>query len=149
MPSITTWTRLEPRCRNADMQASLQARLHDPLWLLARQWQLGEFRGTDGGSPVIARFRAECAPITRYTAGRPGAGTTARDYIPASGPLETLVEREQVHGDDGPWLRLAAEAGLHFLRLLTRRGVDQATRAAYVTSYPLAPTAEQRPSLDP
>ena len=37
MPSITSWMRLEPRSRNAEMNTSLQARIYDPLWLLARQ----------------------------------------------------------------------------------------------------------------
>ena len=66
MPSITSWMRLEPRSRDAEMNASLQARIYDPLWLLARQWQLGEFQGEDNGSPVIARWRAEGAPLTRH-----------------------------------------------------------------------------------
>ena len=56
MPSITSWMRLEPLSRNAEMNSSLQARIYDPLWMLARQWQLGEFQGEDNGSPVMARF---------------------------------------------------------------------------------------------
>jgi hypothetical protein len=36
--------RLEPRTDCPEMQDSLQARIHDPLWLLARQWQFGEFK---------------------------------------------------------------------------------------------------------
>ena len=69
MPSITSWMRLEPRSRNAEMKTSLQARIYDPLWLLARQWQLGEFQGEDNGSPVMARWRGESAPLTRYYSG--------------------------------------------------------------------------------
>ena len=69
MPSITSWMRLEPRSRDAEMNTSLQARIYDPLWLLARQWQFGEFQGEDNGSPVMARWRAESAPLTRYHAG--------------------------------------------------------------------------------
>ena len=68
-PSITSWMRLEPRSRNAEMNTSLQARIYDPLWLLARQWQLGEFQGEDNGSPVMARWRAEAARLTRYHSG--------------------------------------------------------------------------------
>ena len=69
MPSITSWMRLEPRSRNAEMNTSLQARIYDPLWLLARQWQLGEFQGEDNGSPVMARWRGESARLTRYHSG--------------------------------------------------------------------------------
>ena len=69
MPSITSWMRLEPRNRNAEMNTSLQARIYDPLWLLARQWQFGEFQGEDNGSPVIARWRGEGAPVNHYYSG--------------------------------------------------------------------------------
>ena len=31
------------------MDTSLQARIYDPLWLLPRQWQFGEFEGEDNG----------------------------------------------------------------------------------------------------
>ena len=44
MPSITTWTRLEPICREDDVRAGLEARVHDPLWMLGRQWQMSELR---------------------------------------------------------------------------------------------------------
>ena len=57
MASITSWMRLQPLSRNAEMKTSLQARIYDPLWLLARQWQLGEFQGEDNGSPIMARWR--------------------------------------------------------------------------------------------
>ena len=59
MPSITTWTRLEPQTRNAALTTSVQGRIHDPFWLLARQWQVGEFQGEDSGTPIMARLRAD------------------------------------------------------------------------------------------
>jgi hypothetical protein len=36
-PSVTTWTRLEPRSRVADLSPGLEARTADPLWMLGRQ----------------------------------------------------------------------------------------------------------------
>ena len=74
MPSITSWTRLEPRVRRTDPAVGLQARLHDPLWMLARQWQVGEFAGEDAGSPLQARAQVERAPLTRFRAGAVPAG---------------------------------------------------------------------------
>ena len=41
MPSITSWTRLEPQGSEGDIAEGYAARIYDPLWLLARQWQLG------------------------------------------------------------------------------------------------------------
>src|SRR5262245_6532791 len=127
MPSITSWMRLEPRSRDAEMNTSLQARIYDPLWLLARQWQLGEFDGEDNGSPVMARWNAESAPLTRYFSGAIKSETQikAPKYDPSL-PLEALVEREAVRPAAKPKspaekLRLAAEAGQHFLRMLDQQ----------------------------
>ena len=47
-----SWTRLEPGIRTPDLQAGIEARTHDPLWMLARQWQFGEFRAEDAGTPI-------------------------------------------------------------------------------------------------
>ena len=160
MASITSWMRLEPRSRNAEMDTSLQARIYDPLWLLVRQWQLGEFQGEDNGSPVMARWRAEGARLTRYHSGAiaPNTEVNAPSYDGSRMPLETLVEREKI----GPAtnltakpekLRLAAEAGQQFLRMLDRM-LDQQTlsrdyRDAFIRQYPFpALTTEQRAALD-
>ena len=45
MSSITSWTRIEPRARHDDIEIGLQARVHDPAWLLGRQLQMGELSG--------------------------------------------------------------------------------------------------------
>jgi hypothetical protein len=155
MPSITSWMRLEPRSRDAEMNASLQARIYDPLWLLARQWQLGEFQGEDNGSPVIAHWRAECAPLTRYHSGAiaPNTRVDAPSYD-SRVPLETLVEREPVRPAANPTpqperLRLAAEAGQQFLRILELQPLSRDYRDAFVGAYPFpALTLEQRAALD-
>jgi hypothetical protein len=132
MASITFWTRLEPHSRLDDIDAGLQARTHDPLWLLARQWQTGEFQGEDAGTPVLAKFRAERSPLARFRPGSAGKPEAYRSDV----PLETLVEREPVQrvGDPGRDLRVAAEAGLYFLRLLERFKVSTAARQAFAVA---------------
>ncbi|MEU2613908.1 hypothetical protein ABZ570_20325 [Micromonospora sp. NPDC007271] len=129
-PSVTTWTRLEPRTRRADLAPAVDARVADPLWLLARQWQLGEFTGEDGGSPVAARVHAEVARFTRYRPG-PYAGAVG---LPAGVPWETLVEREgtATAGD----LRFAVESGQQLLRLLADAGAGELTPAV-CSAYPV------------
>ena len=62
MASITTFFRLEPDPLRPDVTVGATAPLHDPLWLLARQWQTGEFAAQDGGTPVVARWRISSAP---------------------------------------------------------------------------------------
>ena len=120
MASITSWTRLEPRPRSTAMRASLEAQVRDPLWLLGRQWQLGEFQGEDAGTPVHARLRAERTRLTRWAPGRPAAGSTGRPLDGSAEPLERTVEAEP---GVGAGLLQRAEAGLAFLRLLDVAGL--------------------------
>ena len=114
MASITIWNRVEPRARSQDMKAGLEARVHDPLWLLTRQWQVGEFEGRDAGSPVMADITSTATVFDRYSIG----AEPARTYD-GRAPLEVLVEREKIRPlQAGADLRQAAEAGLQFFRML-------------------------------
>jgi hypothetical protein len=154
MPSITSWMRLEPRSRDAEMSTSLQARIYDPLWMLARQWQFGEFQGEDNGSPVMARWRAESARLTRYHAGAIAPNTEGDRYDGSHMPLETLVEREAIRPAadqtaEPEKLRLAAEAGQQFLRMLDQQSLSRDYRDAFIREYPFPTlTTEQRTTLD-
>lgn len=156
MPSITSWIRLEPRSRNAEMNTSLQARIYDPLWMLARQWQFGEFQGEDNGSPVMARWKAEAARLTRYHAGAiaPNTRVNAANYDGSRIPLETLIERETIRPLSNQTaqpekLRMAAEAGQHFLRILNQQSVSRDYRDVFIQQYHFpALTTEQRAALD-
>ncbi|HEX6284033.1 MAG TPA: hypothetical protein VFZ71_04135, partial [Pyrinomonadaceae bacterium] len=65
-PAITLWNRLEGRPRKADFDRSLRAEIRDPLWMLTRQWQFGEFKGEDAGSAVKARVQLNTSKIDRY-----------------------------------------------------------------------------------
>jgi len=154
MASITSWMRLEPRSRNAEINTSLQAGIYDPLWLLARQWQLGEFQGEDNGSPVMARWRGEGARLTRYHSGAVAPNTSGNRYDGSRMPLETLVEREAIRPATNQTarpekLRLAGEAGQHFLRMLNQQPLSRDYRDAFIRQYPFpALTTEQRATLD-
>ena len=44
---IIAFNRLETRPRTTDFTRSLRAEVRDPLWMLTRQWQFGEFNGED------------------------------------------------------------------------------------------------------
>ena len=154
MASITSWLRLEPRCRNADMNTGLQARLYDPLWLLARQWQIGEFQGEDNGSPAAAQWRGESARFTRYAPGALADRATAagQAFDGRTIPLETLVECEPVRPRTTALerLRFAADAGQHLLRVLGQQALSRSYDAAVLTAYPLsAPGDAERQQLDP
>ena len=140
--------RLEPGVRTNSISTGLQARIYDPLWLLARQWQLGEFQGEDNGSPAQACFQADSAQLTRFQAG-PVPPNTAIKAAPYSAeiPLETLVERERIRPDPKSQtpeekLRLAVDAGMYFLRLLDQQSTSQDYGDAFIHRYALPPLTE-------
>ena len=101
-PSITGYTRLETQPATVSLKTGLQAPLADPLWMLARQWQVGEFRAEDAGSPVLATWRAESAPLTRLHAGAiaPNTNRMGTPYDVAALPLEAVVERQRTRPVD-------------------------------------------------
>jgi hypothetical protein len=153
MGSITSWVRLEPRCRDDELNEAVHARIYDPLWMLARQWQVAEFQGEDTGSPVMARWRGESAPISRYYAGaiKKDTNISAPRYDASAMPLEALVERQPLHGaaDQGS-LRLAVESGMHFLRMLDAQPMSRSYRADFLKLYAvLPPTDTERTAAEP
>jgi hypothetical protein len=135
----TRWARLEPVSRDRELAPGLEARIDDPLWLLARQWQFGEFNASDGGSAIIANVSASVAPLTKLRLGRPDPAARTGNYTVATVPLETLVEGEDIHA--APTARMRVRAGQHFERLLAAHNVGQYA-AAYRTAYPIAATPE-------
>ena len=97
MASITSWIRIEPRTRDAEMTPGIEARLHDPLWLLSRQWQLAELDGEDGGSAIVVRTRYTSAAVDAIA----GPGDTAVAIDPkilvlddALSAVDTYTEEE-------------------------------------------------------
>jgi hypothetical protein len=119
-PSATTWSRLEPLPTSDDVTEALQAKVADPLWMLARQWQFNEFQGEDAGSPVEAALRVSGVPVTSLV--RDGVPPVALD---GAAPVEALVEREQVLAVHP---KLNAQAGQHLMRQLRAAGLNDAAR---------------------
>ena len=106
-----TW-RLEPTPRSAGVEEGLAARVHDALWFLARQWQVGEFQGKDAGTPAIIQVSGESTPVNAWRGAQQDTWTP---FDPAGEPLNALVEPED---EAQPDLRERVEAGAYFLRLL-------------------------------
>ncbi|MEP6889863.1 MAG: hypothetical protein ABI955_04105 [Nitrospirota bacterium] len=141
--------RIELSTIHSDLQDGLQARIHDPLWMLARQWQFGEFKGEDAGSSASAQVVADTTLLTRYRPGAPSGTHPARPYAAPMLPLETLVEGESVVAEGTPNWRRSVEMGQHLLRLLHTSHVGQLRSIWLSSRYLLAkPSAEQRRRLD-
>jgi len=86
--TITLWNRLEGRPRTDDFGRSVRAEVRDPLWMLTRQWQMGEFQGDDAGSPVFAKIHVDTRRLAHY---RPA--THAARAFDDRVPLEAQVEQ--------------------------------------------------------
>jgi hypothetical protein len=122
-PSLTGWSRLEVQPTSTDYAAALEARIADPLWLIARQWQFGEFRGEDAGTPVEVRLAGKQTLLDRFHAGAFGADPAAAStpYDPAALPLEPLIEAED---PAQAGLLFAAIAGQQFQRMVAAAGLN-------------------------
>lgn len=104
-----TWSRLEPRPRTVDFERTLKAEIRDPLWMLTRQWQWGEFKGEDTGSGVDAELHISNSRMTRFSRkehpgnNNPDAFSNSNTSI----PLETSIESLPVKLDIGMGIKMA------------------------------------------
>jgi hypothetical protein len=123
--------RLEPTPRSPGVEEGLAARVHDPLWFLARQWQVGEFQGKDAGTPAIVQVSGSSTPVNAWRGAQQTAWTP---FDPAGEPLNALVEPED---EAQPDLRERIEAGAYFLRLLNAAGLSR-LGPAFVSAHAFA-----------
>jgi hypothetical protein len=134
IPTITTWNRLEARPRSQSFERALQAEVRDALWMLTKQWQMGEFRGSDNGSPVFAKLLMQTTRLTKY---QPANGPV--EPFDVTIPLETKVERRSV-----PLHRQGRILSLDVRLVLARQwlaliaSLPNDYRKAYITAYPIA-----------
>jgi hypothetical protein len=131
-PAITTRNRLEARPRSQTFDRALRAEVRDALWMLTKQWQMGEFRGHDAGSPVFAKLLFGTTRITKY---RPATG--AAQLLDPATPLETKVERRPV-----PMTRQKRIISLDLRLVMARQWFALLAsvgnyRDGFVTAYPI------------
>lgn len=110
IPVAVTWNRLEGRPRSDDLARPLRAEVRDPAWMLARQWQLGEFEGQDAGAPILSKLLAETTPLESNPLGLP----LSIPYDP-NNPVEVIVERQPVEPD----LMMGLYVGRRWMRTLS------------------------------
>ncbi len=129
IPSITAFNRLIPNPVSIDYERNLRAEVHDPLWLLSRQWQMGEFTGEDAGSPAFARVESS---ETQATNLRLDPSLAAEEYDYKQTPLEVVVEREAVQIN----VHIRIQAGFYFQKLMKMRNLAQHL-PLFLENYPL------------
>lgn len=135
LPSVTVYNRLEGRPRTQAFDAALRAEVRDPLWMLARQWQVGEFQGDDAGSPITVQLHLQRTGLT-------GLGAREGPIEPFSEglPLEARVERRPVVLRLGGTplaldLRLAMGRRWHKMLVMPAAGLSADYRSVFTTAY--------------
>src|SRR5215471_2873502 len=135
MPSITTWTRIEPDIQRGepslDLSDGLAAKLADPCWMLGRQWQMGELTSEDAASPVVAQINASSFPIDSLL-----LGTKVVRYSAAATPTDAVVEADSGKTDT----RTQASGGAILLDRMAEANLDPAYRTKLLQNYPLDPS---------
>lgn len=74
--------RLHPARPARNLEQGFRADVADPLWMLGKQWLVGEHQGEDAASPTRAHFQVETQPIEHD------------QFDPSLIPPEAVIERE-------------------------------------------------------
>jgi hypothetical protein len=130
--SVTWWQLFMAKSMDlASPNELATAPVRDPLWMLARQWQLKEFAGADAGSAIQVRYLAQQVAVNRYLGG---AGTVSV-FNEQTHAMESAVESETVNLQ----LRGAIQLGLRFEAMLVDAGLKTLIsqfRAAFPVTTP-------------
>jgi hypothetical protein len=140
LPRVVAFNRLESRPRTLDFTRSLRAEVRDPLWMLTRQWQFGEFKGEDAASAVTSRIHYQHQKVDRVRL----PDNTVFPFDPSTMPLEARVEREPIpltvrEDADGAVFSdvvAAIQWGKLFLKMLQDAGLD-ANYSLYLEKFPI------------
>lgn len=132
-PMTLAWSRLEGRPRSNKFDRALKAEVRDALWMLTKQWQMGEFAGDDAGSPVTCKISTTTAAVNKYQAGSQPVQPFDKEV-----PFEALVEQRPLpfstlEQDISLDLRLVM--GRRWIQLLKNKGVLAATRQFFLDHY--------------
>ncbi|WP_346236777.1 hypothetical protein ABDK00_013945 [Niabella insulamsoli] len=138
-PLISNRNRLEGLPRTDEFDRTLRAEVADPLWMLCRQWQLGEFQGEDAGTAYQAKILSE-----HQQPGLVQFKENSFAYDASASPLEPFIENEGPDIDF--YLRL--QMGRQFCKFLKDSAL-QDLQPDFSRQYPLTADvhAEDREAL--
>ncbi len=129
VPEIPLDFRLEVDPRGDSYDEALAARVADPLWMLARQWQFREFDGEDAGSPVGVDYRLDGMPVLGYAPGLEPKNADFDAFAAGDLPLEARVEAEPLLAA-GAHPKANIEAGQVLARYCANAGRNDIAKAA-------------------
>ena len=91
--------KVEPRIRKDDLTQALSMKVYDPLWMLSRQWQMGEFRGNNAGTAVSVKCEVEQQDCS-------------------TNPIEPITEQVNPAID----LLVRVESAMHYIEMIKKVG---------------------------
>ena len=113
------YRRFEPRTCRADYSRALSFEAHDPMWMLARQWQYGRFQANDCGTAVAAKVSLKRFSLDKLRHSPDGE---ALGNLNDREPWEPRVE--SVPAELTPAVRV--EAAVHLQKMIRRSFPEQA-----------------------
>jgi hypothetical protein len=122
IPTVVMWNRLEGRPRTNNFDRALKAEVRDALFMLTKQWQLGEFKGDDAGSPVTTKIHIATTKFNKYKAGANGT-----QQFEVNVPLEAKVEQRTLPfraGDQDLSLDIRLSMGRHWLKMINKPNIS-------------------------
>jgi hypothetical protein len=121
-PTVMMWNRLEGRPRTHHFNKALKAEVRDALWMLTKQWQMGEFKADDAGTPVFAKIHISSTHLQKYQA----VANTEQPFE-ENLPLEVKAEQMKI-----PFIRenikisidIRLQMGRYWLQLLKKNALN-------------------------
>lgn len=140
-PTILMWNRLEGRPRTHNFDKALKAEVRDALWMLTKQWQMGEFKGDDAGSPVSSKLKISTARVDSFK-----AANGSYEPMNYSMPLEAQVEQKLIpfkRQEVKVSLDIRLQLGKYWHKLLKNLSLGEYI-SAYMEKYPFELPAKSR-----
>lgn len=134
IPTIVMWNKLEGRPRTKDFDRALKAEVRDALFMLTKQWQMGEFKGDDAGSPIFAKVHMETTRFNKYKANDRPPQPFENDV-----PLETKVEQRILPfkaGEQDLSLDIRLLMGRQWLKMTNTPELSM-FKKDFITAYPV------------
>jgi hypothetical protein len=131
-PTSLMWNRLEGRPRTHNFDAAMRAEVRDALWMITRQWQMGEFEADDAGTPVFAKIHITSSELTNYQA----TGHAQQSYE-KNVPLEVKAEQKKIpfyRATQKISLDIRLQMGKYWCRLLASKSLLY--EQEYINAFP-------------
>ena len=146
LPTIKGWNRLEGRPRTKDFDETLRVEMRDALWMVTRQWQMGEFNADDSGSPSMAKVKIRSTRMNKLQL----KDHAVEEYDEAL-PLEARIEQEAVPITLDLSLQIARYWSRLIVKAFNEGALSKDYRQDFITAYPvtLPDTAEEQLQIYP